>query len=107
MKDIIDLLEALPQYIELFYPGYITIYLYFFFCGVLYKDSKWNIVKAVFISYIYVEFVRTCLNYFKTQNGFIFNMGLVIVAVLIGVVGAKIRTAKWFEKINSDLYKIL
>lgn len=97
MKDIIDLLEALPQYITLFYPGYITIYLYFFFTGKRFEDDKWNIAKAVFISFCYNSLASEVLRLVKSENDFFYNFILTCTALLVGLVAAKVRAMKIFN----------
>ena len=93
------LLNELPKYISLFYPGYITIYLYFFFCGKNFKDSSWIVAKTIFISYLYNIACRSILEKSEHYSEMNMNVALLVLAIAIGVVAAKIRDSKKFEEI--------
>lgn len=97
MKDIIDLLKELPQYIPLFYPGYITIYLYHFFGGKSLEDSKWNLGKAVFLSYFYGVLSNAIIKKLDIETNLNFNLLLLMLAILVGTAGVKIRFSSWFS----------
>ena len=98
-ETLTTLLDELPRYISLFYPGYITMYLYFFFEGRSFKDSSWGIAKAVFISYFYNVLCKEILRRMGYNSDFILNLALIFIAVIIGFAASKIRDSKIFEKI--------
>lgn len=75
--DIIKIIEKLPEYIKLIYPGYITIYLYYFFRALTVKDNKTVVLKATMLSYIFniiadqvctLFFIKGNLNYEFAEN---------------------------------------
>ena len=70
--EILKIIEALPRYIQYFFPGYLTIYLYLFFRSLTFKENKGNVIKAISISYIYVvilqEIVEPFFNYILPNN---------------------------------------
>lgn len=94
---LIFLLNELPKYITLFYPGYLTIYLYFFFSGKSFKDSSWIIAKTVCISYFYNVMCENFLKAIGRYSEINMNITLVSLAIIIGIVAAKIRDSKRFD----------
>lgn len=54
-KDVIEIIDSIPQYLMYIYPGYITIYLYYFFRGITVKETKGIMLKAIILSYIYIS----------------------------------------------------
>ncbi len=96
---LVFLLNELPKYISLFYPGYITIYLYFFFCGKNFKDSSWIVAKTIFISYLYNVACKSILEKTEHYSEMNINAALLVLAIIIGVAAAKIRDSKNFETI--------
>lgn len=98
-ETLTTLLDALPKYISLFYPGYITMYLYFFFEGRNFKDSSWGIAKAVFISYFYNVLSKEIMRKMGYSSDFALNILLVIISAITGIIAAKIKDSKIFEKI--------
>lgn len=57
-ENILNLINALPAYIQYIYPGYITIYLYMFFKEKLIKDNGYTAFKSLALSYFYIEFLK-------------------------------------------------
>lgn len=51
---IIKIIEGFPQYIQYIYPGYLTIYIYYFLRGWTAKDTKALILKSLAISSVYI-----------------------------------------------------
>lgn len=98
MKELSEILEYIPKYITLFYPGYITIYLYYFFSGKKFRESQWIIAKAVCISYIYAVGIKWILPVEEKDNIFLENVCLIVSCFLIGIGASSIRNAVWFEK---------
>jgi len=56
--DIIKIIDAIPKYIIYIYPGYLTIYLYYFLRAKSMSDSKAALLKSIAISYIYVTLIN-------------------------------------------------
>lgn len=55
--DILKIIEAIPEYIKYIYPGYLTIYIYFFFRGKTLRDNNYIFLKSVAISYIFLSLI--------------------------------------------------
>ncbi|MCD8369556.1 MAG: hypothetical protein LUC94_04340 [Clostridiales bacterium] len=51
-KDIAEIIQMIPQYIEYVYPGYLLMYLYQFFRGKSIRITKESMAIAVCISYV-------------------------------------------------------
>lgn len=102
-ENILVLLNELPKYITLFYPGYITIYLYFFFSGKNMKETNWIIAKAIFISYFYGVLCSEALSRAKCKTEVALNISLALLAVVVGYLSAKTRDAKWFNSLLNHL----
>lgn len=56
--EILKIIQALPEYIKYIYPGYLSIYTYFFLRGKTIKDNNYVIVKSIAISYIYIWMIE-------------------------------------------------
>lgn len=76
--EIIKIIDAIPQYIQYIYPGYLTIYSYYFFKGRSLKDTKAVIIKAIAISYIYIIFLEN----FNIRSALYENIFLLILAIV-------------------------
>lgn len=96
--DIIKIIEKLPEYIKLVYPGYITIYLFYFFRAITIKDNKAIILKAVILSYIYNVLIdETCTLFFIKGNlGYVFveNILLMILSIIIAYLSYSLTRSK-------------
>lgn len=80
MTEVIEfLVHYLPQYIKYIYPGYITIYIYYFLRAKTLADTKGNILKAIIISYIYVS----SLTKFRFTSQLQENFWLIIVSIVV------------------------
>lgn len=98
-EDVLVFLDALPKYITLFYPGYIVVYLYFFFTGKNMKDGNWMAIKAIFISYLINILCNAILVRMKVDSAVCLNLTLVIFSFVVGYGAAKIKGSMLFEKI--------
>lgn len=105
--DIIKIIERLPEYLQLVYPGYITIYLYCFFRAFTIKDSKTTILKAIILSYIYnvvfnqisnLIFISGRLNYI-----FVENIALTLIAAIVAYISFWITKSRKIESILKRL----
>lgn len=76
--EIIKIIDAIPKYIQYIYPGYLTIYSYYFFKGRSLKDTKAVIIKAIAISYIYITFLEN----FNVRSALYENIFLLILAIV-------------------------
>ncbi len=106
--DIIKIIEKLPEYIKLVYPGYMTIYLYYFFRALTIKDNKTIILKAVILSYIYniiigefsiIFFISGDLNY-----EFVVHILLLVASIVIAYISYIFTKSKrvliFLQKLN-------
>ena len=91
-EDIIKIIDEIPKYICYIYPGYISMYLYYYFKAITLDDTTGKLLKSIAISYIYVVFVQGCFNLINKipyininadVKSASFNIILLIVAVLV------------------------
>ena len=54
LEELQVLIDSIPQYICYIYPGYITLYLYFYFHSLTLDETKAKVIKSIIISYIYI-----------------------------------------------------
>ena len=92
--DIKQIIDHIPQYICYIYPGYITIYLYYYIHSLTLVDAKGTLLKSIAISYFYVLFSKWVFGainripyvYFVNDiGGVLFNVFLTLVSVLFHV----------------------
>lgn len=104
--DIIEVIFALPEYILYIYPGYITIYVYYFLRGKTLCDSKQILVKSIMISYIYV----TLTAFIPIRNAVLANIGYILLSLFISYIcyratsSNRIYSIFKFFKINTTYY---
>lgn len=60
--ELLKIIQSIPEYIKYIYPGYLTIYTYFFFRGRTIKDNNYILVKSIAISYIYLWIIEWLRN---------------------------------------------
>lgn len=113
LEELQVLIDSIPQYICYIYPGYITLYLYFYFHSLTLDETKAKVIKSIIISYIYIildkaiigllnKFLPTELN--ANINGIAFNALLILASVLIPYIIYLIETkSSFFEKAKSRL----
>lgn len=53
-NEIIKLIEMLPQYLCYIYPGYISMFLFYYFRALTMNDTKAKTIKSIVISYLYI-----------------------------------------------------
>lgn len=80
--DVIKIIDAIPKYIEYVYPGYFTIYFFYFFKAKTIKDDKIIIIKSIMISYIYIFIVDSILNIIRVKADIPNLLNPIIVLVL-------------------------
>lgn len=115
--EVLKIIEALPRYIQYFFPGYLTIYLYLFFRSLTFIENKANVIKAISISYIYVvilqEIVEPFANYILPNNVlihagnykyFLEILALILMSVLFAYISYRVISSdllsKFLLKIN-------
>ena len=85
VNDILEIIAVLPRYIQYIFPGYISIWVYYFCIGITLKDTRAIIVKSIIISYLYVVFVNTLFTQFNELEQ---NIVLFILAVLVAYISS-------------------
>lgn len=104
-EDIIKIIDELPKYICYIYPGYISIYLYYYFHALTVDDTTAKLLKSVVISYFYVILTRgtigllnkiTNIGFNLSVTGIMFNFILIIFAFVIPYVLYRVETSKKF-----------
>lgn len=115
--EVLKIIEALPRYIQYFFPGYLTIYLYLFFRSLTFIENKANVIKAISISYIYVvilqEIVEPFANYILPNSVLIYTgnykyfleiLALILMSVLFAYISYRVISSdllsKFLLKIN-------
>lgn len=93
--DIIAIINAIPQYIEYFYPGYITIYIYYFFRAKHVPDTKAVILKALGISYVY----SVILSKVNDGSTMMYNFWLIILSVMVAYMAYLFTKSETTERI--------
>lgn len=90
--NIIKVIDELPKYICYIYPGYITMYLYYYFHSLTLEDTTGKLLKSIAISYLYVVFLKWLLGVINLipfigvkddVKGVVFNIFLVLLSVAI------------------------
>lgn len=97
--DIIKIINQLPEYIKLLYPGYITIYLYYFFRAITVRENKTVIFKALILSYIYNIIIDDLCDVFFIQGNLnyevAYNLLLILVSIIVSYVSYRIVKSKY------------
>lgn len=92
VKELVSIIEVIPQYVCYIYPGYISLYLYYYFHSLTLDESKAKAVKSVAISYFYIIVLKETIEqinrnpYIEVKNdisGVWFNLFLIFVSILI------------------------
>lgn len=105
--EIIKLIDNIPRYVCYIYPGYISMYLYYYFHSLTLDETKAKIVKSVAISYFYIillirlfKIINDCEYIpFEVENGIEgvgFNIWLVIFSIAIPYVLYRVQKQKNF-----------
>ena len=105
MKDFLELAKILPNYIILFCPGYLTIYMYYFFCGKKMKDTQWILAKAICLSYVYLNIITCDLQiHINNIEWYVSRtLCLLILGTLVGIVASKIHDSNIYDKILTKI----
>lgn len=105
-EDILQIIEAVPQYIVYVYPGYLTIYCYYFLRGRTLRETNAVLVKALAISYIYLCAVEN----WNIPPGMEKNAVLIAISLVAAYISCRITKSRKiisvfnFLKINTTFY---
>ena len=111
-KEFIDIINIIPAYIKYIYPGYLTIYVFLFFCDKKIDDNNYLLMKSIAISYIYIEFLRAfktihivnsklLLLYGTSAYEFLANTALIMVSLIVAYIGYRFVKSKFANKVFS------
>ena len=89
--EIKEIIEMLPEYIQYIYPGYITIYTYYFLRGKTLHDNKQTILKSIMLSYVY----KTLTAFIPVDSVILANIGYILLSVAIAYFAYLITRAQW------------
>lgn len=122
--DVIKIIDEIPKYICYIYPGYITMYLYYYFHSLTLEDSTGKLLKSIAISYFYIVVLKWLFDVINLipivhvtndVNGIIFNVALIFSSVVVPCViniheksakfENKVKRIKEFLKINTSFAK--
>lgn len=100
VENILKIIDSLAEYIVYFYPGYMTIYIFYFLRAKTLKDENNVIAKAVVISFIYKLFVdKVPLD--KLSQGRIlldskisYHVLLILIAVVVPYIGYRMQKSE-------------
>lgn len=101
-EDLKFLIDELPNYIQYFYPGYITIYLYCFFRGITLRDTKNTVIKSIAISYLYTVVLNEILK--AKYASLEYNIWLIVIAVSCAYVSYMVIESESFSESLDGIY---
>lgn len=77
--DILKILDSISKYVIYFYPGYLTIYVYYFLKAKTLKDGKSVVWKAIAISFLY----KLCLDKLPVSSELSYHFWMILVSVIV------------------------
>ena len=114
--DIIQIINEIPKYICYIYPGYITMYLYYYFHSLTLDDTTGKLLKSIAISYFYVVIIKWVfelanhipfINIINDVNGVLFNILLIIFSItvpcMVNLLEKREKFDEYMKKIKSVL----
>ena len=110
--DIIQIINEIPKYICYIYPGYITMYLYYYFHSLTLEDTTGKLLKSIAISYFYVVIIKWMfglvnripfINIIDDVNGVLFNIFLIIFSITVPCI---VNLLEKSDKFDEDAKKI-
>lgn len=119
--DVLKIIQGIPEYIKYIYPGYLTVYTYYFLKGKTLKDSNYILIKVIAISYLYIiliewlgdiSWISVVVNriFSKASYEIKLNVGLLLVSIIFAYVAYRLAVSKrlnWILgklKINTTFY---
>lgn len=112
--DFLKIIQGIPEYIKYIYPGYLTVYTYYFFKGKTLKDSNYNLVKAIALSYLYIILIEglgsiLCVSvvvnwiFVNASYEIKLNMGLLAVSIISAYIAYRSTISKRLNMVLSKL----
>ncbi|MCI9126513.1 MAG: hypothetical protein HFG28_04880 [Eubacterium sp.] len=59
--EIIKLIKEIPAYISYLYPGYILMFIFYYFQALTLDETKAKLMKSFFVSYCYISLTKYCI----------------------------------------------
>lgn len=91
--EIIELITKLPPYLCYIYPGYISMFLFYFFMDLTLEDTKAKTIKSIVISYMYIIVLQEgiiptlnknpCVKISTNLDSIDFNIIIIFISILI------------------------
>lgn len=115
-EDVIKIIDEIPKYICYIYPGYVTMYLYYYFHSLTLEDTTSKLLKSIAISYFYVVFLKWLLGIINLApricivdnvKGIIFNIMLIFFSVAVPCIINILEKSIKFENRISNIRKFL
>lgn len=97
--DILKILDSLTKYVVYFYPGYVTIYVFYFLKTYTLSDRKEIIPKAVAISFFYKLF----LDKIPISSQFGYHFLMLILSIIIPYLCYLIQQSEYFAEVLNFL----
>lgn len=100
VENILKIIDSLAEYIVYFYPGYMTIYIFYFLRAKTLKDENKVIAKAVVISFIYKLFVdkvpldKLSQGRIPLDSQIIYHVLLILIAVIVPYIGYRMQNSE-------------
>nr|DAU92233.1 MAG TPA: hypothetical protein [Bacteriophage sp.] len=114
--DIIQIINEIPKYICYIYPGYITMYLYYYFHSLTLEDTTGKLLKSIAISYFYVVIIKWMfglvnripfINIIDDVNGVLFNVFLIIFSITVPCIVNLLEKSDKFDEDAKNIKSIL
>lgn len=112
-EELMGFIDIIPRYICYIYPGYISMYLYYYFHSLTLDETKAKVLKSVAISYFYIIILKAVfakinlLSFISVKNdinGICFNFVLVFLSIFIPYIVYRIERKETFlEKLKKLL----
>lgn len=104
--DVLKIIDAIPEYITYIYPGYLTVYAYYFLRGKTLKETKPALLKSIALSYVYIAMVDAT----ALKNILLKNVFYICIALMIAYIAFQIAKSHGilelfdYLKINTTFY---
>lgn len=112
-EELIGFIDTIPRYICYIYPGYISMYLYYYFHSLTLDETKAKVLKSIAISYIYNIVLKAvfekmnCIPFITVRNdisGIWFNLFLILLSIFVPYIVYKIEKKEGFlERVKRKL----
>lgn len=98
-EDILTILDSIATYIIYFYPGYITLYIYYFLKAKTLQDEKGTVAKAIVLSFLY----KTCVDRFLNVSDIRYHVMLILIAIIVPYIAHRLQKSSVLRNIFNAL----